>query len=119
MTDRYDKVPISDQTKRGMSLNIDDLGAIGRMLSLQDLVYDEQFEKIAKLIDKQSAIMLQVLTELGEVKSDIKDIKKEIVELRSDQNHLREDVGDLADRVGVVEKEVELIKKTLKKKGVL
>lgn len=47
---RYDNVPISEKTKKGMSLNSDDLQAIGRLLALQDDAYDEQFEQIfAKL----------------------------------------------------------------------
>jgi hypothetical protein len=48
----YDKVPISEATKKGMTLTIDDLAAIGRLLSLQDLVYDEQFEKMFSLLGK-------------------------------------------------------------------
>ena len=43
MTNRYDNIPISAETKKKMTLNIDDLAAIGRVLSLQDNVYDEQF----------------------------------------------------------------------------
>jgi uncharacterized protein YdcH (DUF465 family) len=43
---RYDNIPLSDATKKGMTLTIDDLAAIGRLLSLQDLANDEQFERI-------------------------------------------------------------------------
>ena len=51
MTDketRYDNVPLSEHTRRNMTLNSDDLQAIGRLLMLQDDVYEEQFEKIFK-----------------------------------------------------------------------
>ena len=48
MSDRYANVPISDKTRKGMVLTIDDLAAIGRLLSLQDNYYDEQFEKLFK-----------------------------------------------------------------------
>ncbi len=33
-TGRYDNVPISDKTRQGMTLTIDDLAAIGRLLTL-------------------------------------------------------------------------------------
>lgn len=54
---RYENVPLSEKTREGMSLNIDDLAAIGRLLSLQDLYYDEQFEKIFKAIEKIEKIL--------------------------------------------------------------
>jgi archaellum component FlaC len=59
MTDkntRYDNVPLSEHTRKGMTLNSNDLQAIGRLLMLQDDVYEEQFEKLCqgqKDIEKQ------------------------------------------------------------------
>ena len=52
MTNRYENVPLSEKTKSGMTLTIDDLAAIGRLLTLQDDYYDEQFEKINKKLDE-------------------------------------------------------------------
>lgn len=45
---RYSNIPISDQTKKGMTLTIDDLAAIGRLLTLQDDYYEELFERLEK-----------------------------------------------------------------------
>ena len=55
---RYENVPISDKTKQGMTLTIDDLAAIGRLLTLQDNYYDEQFEKIFKAVDEVQKILV-------------------------------------------------------------
>jgi ABC-type Fe2+-enterobactin transport system substrate-binding protein len=56
-TNRYDNVPLSDKTKKGMVLTIDDLAAIGRLLTLQDDYYDEQFQRI---YDRLGAIMAKL-----------------------------------------------------------
>lgn len=45
---RYSNIPISDQTKKGMTLTIDDLAAIGRLLTLQDDYYEELFERLER-----------------------------------------------------------------------
>ena len=59
--ERYDNPPISEKTRQGMTLTIDDLAAIGRLLSLQDDVYEEALEKINKRLSsierKQENIM--------------------------------------------------------------
>jgi hypothetical protein len=57
-TTRYDfeNLPISQKTRDGLtSENINYLSAVGRMLSLQDDVYDDKFEEIIKLIKDQTA----------------------------------------------------------------
>jgi hypothetical protein len=52
---RYDleNLPISEATRKGLTPeNINYIGAVGRMLSLQDEVYEEQFDKIVGLLKK-------------------------------------------------------------------
>jgi hypothetical protein len=53
---RYDlaNLPISATTRKGLTKeNIDQIGAIGRMLLLQDEVHDEQFGDIKLLLQEQ------------------------------------------------------------------
>lgn len=55
---RYDlkNLPISEDTRKGLTKeNIQYIGAVGRMLSLQDDVYEEQFDKVIQAIKDQSA----------------------------------------------------------------
>jgi chromosome segregation ATPase len=128
MTDRYDKIPISDQTKRGMSLNIDDLGAIGRMLSLQDLVYDERFTQQDETIKKEITAFREALKEdldtilsqvrsmavsLGEVRTSVKAMRKDINVLKSEFQAIKNEVGDLNERLTAVECDVVNIKEKL------
>jgi hypothetical protein len=48
MANRYDNIPLSEKTRQGMTLTIDDLAAIGRLLTLQDDYYDELFERVER-----------------------------------------------------------------------
>jgi len=57
MNNRYANVPLSDKTKAGMTLTIDDLAAIGRLLTLQDDYYEEQFNKIFKGMNEINKIL--------------------------------------------------------------
>lgn len=78
---RYDHVPISEKTKAGMSLNIDDLAAIGRLLSLQDNAYEEQFE--------------QILTSIGELRKDVNELKAKVQEITKVVDCVKLDVEKL------------------------
>lgn len=72
-SNRYDlsKVPISQTTRDSLDQNaINVLGTLGRMMSLQDLVIEEQFEEIK-----------EALTELN---VNIKKLRKDICRLRKD-----------------------------------
>jgi len=106
MTDRYANIPISKKTRAGMSLNIDDLGAISRLLSLQDDVYDEQFEKLFKLLDTQSIAIMSIVETLKEVKADLELLKTQVKDTQTELN-------DLIIRVDVLEADLDGIKDKL------
>lgn len=74
---RYENVPLSEQTKKGMTLKIDDLAAIGRLLTLQDDYYDEQFERIFKGLS-------EIMTKLEDHEKRIKRLEREF------KRHLKE-----------------------------
>lgn len=93
----YDKLPISDETKKGMSLNINDLGAIGRMLSLQDDVYDEQFTSLTEKIDL-------LLLGISGLKEDVANLKKQLDEMAIVVECTKKDVGELAVEVDKLKK---------------
>lgn len=93
----YDKLPISDETKKGMSLNINDLGAIGRMLSLQDDVYDERFTVLTEKIDL-------LLLGISGLKEDVANLKKQLDEMAIVVECTKKDVGELAVEVDKLKK---------------
>ena len=93
----YDKLPISDETKKGMSLNINDLGAIGRMLSLQDDVYDERFTVLTEKIDL-------LLLGISDLKKDVANLKKQLDEMAIVVECTKKDVGELAVEVDKLKK---------------
>ena len=82
---RYDNIPISDTTRKGMTLNIDDLGAIGRMLTLQDDVYNERLEEILKLLTNQGKAIENLTAQVKEItkivyctENDVEALKKDV-----------------------------------------
>ena len=93
----YDKLPISDETKKGMSLNINDVGAIGRMLSLQDDVYDEQFTSLTEKIDL-------LLLGINDLKLDVANLKKQLDDMAIVVECTKKDVGGLAVEVDKLKK---------------
>ena len=76
MKDRYNlsKVPISKKTRESLDENaINVLGTLGRMMSLQDLVTEEQFEKVFKKLD---AIHDELKTKYAELEDRINALEK-------------------------------------------
>lgn len=67
---RYENVPLSDKTKKGMVLTIDDLAAIGRLLTLQDDYYDDRFDKIERKLDS-------IMEKLDDHEKRIKRLERE------------------------------------------
>jgi len=92
---RYDNIPISDTTRKGMTLNIDDLGAIGRMLSLQDNVYDERFEEILKLLTNQGKAIENLTLTVGRLSDEVKEITRVVYCTKDDVKALKKDVDML------------------------
>ena len=58
---RYDNIPISEQTRKGMTLTIDDLSVIKRMFDLQDLIFEETLEKMNKSFNRRFGEQLKSL----------------------------------------------------------
>ena len=85
---RYDNVPLSDKTRQGMSLNIDDLAAIGRLLTLQDDAYDERFEELEAKFDS-------LLSEIKELKEDINDLREEVKCLGKTVDHTKDEIAEI------------------------
>ena len=117
--DRYENVPISDVTRQNMTMNSDDLQAIGRLLTLQDLVYDEEFASIKEALNFQREAYLVILDGMKELKgaiqslqTDIEGIKKDIGNLKIDLDKVTKTVDCTKDEVAVLIKDVEQLKFT-------
>ena len=79
---RYDHIPISEKTKAGMSLNIDDLAAIGRLLSLQDNAYEQTFDEILDAIK-------ELRKDVNELKAKVQEITKVVDCVKLDVEKLK------------------------------
>jgi hypothetical protein len=111
---RYDlaNLPISEVTRNGLTkANIQTIGAIGRMLSLQDDVYDEQFEKILRALEGQSLATREILTTITQLKDDVGDLKVEVIDLKKKIGELTTIVFSTRDEVAILKEEVEKLKK--------
>lgn len=83
---RYDNVPISDETRKGMTLNIDDLAAIGRLLSLQDLEYEDRFAELASYAKRQDIVQRDILDQITAINERIDKIEHR---LKSDDDRIK------------------------------
>jgi hypothetical protein len=81
MDGRYDNIPLSEQTKKGMTLTIDDLAAIGRLLSLQDNVYEEEFKRLNKRLDSIERKQESILKTLKDHEIRIKCLEEKVQRL--------------------------------------
>ena len=81
MDGRYDNIPLSEQTKKGMTLTIDDLAAIGRLLSLQDNVYEEEFKRLNKRLDSIERKQESILKTLKDHEIRIKCLEEKVQKL--------------------------------------
>lgn len=86
-TNRYEfaNLPISKKTAEGISQDgINLLGAIGRMLSLQDDVIEEKFDLILKSLDSLSSKVDRLNTRISSLEKIIKrhDVKINCLEQR-------------------------------------
>ena len=85
---RYDfeNLPISEETRKGLtSENINQIGTIGRMLSLQDEVYEDAFEKLTAMLTKR----------FDKLDKDIRKINREIAELKKKDLALEKKIEDV------------------------
>lgn len=80
MSGRYDNIPISEQTRKDMTLTIDDLIVIKRLFDLQDGAFEQMMENLAKQfldsIDKQTKLIQKIMKDVANIKKDVSDIKK-------------------------------------------
>jgi predicted nuclease with TOPRIM domain len=112
------KARTSEKTFQGMSLKIDDLAAIGRVLSIQDDAYDEQFDQIYKTLKDQQTINKEILSTLKELKGDIKDLKTRVAglelkigELSGKVDTTRGEMEKISIKVDCLDKDVQRLKK--------
>ena len=100
---RYDLVnlPISDITRKGLTTeNINYIGVVGRMLSLQDDIYEEHLDKIAILLEKQSCVLNQLMT-------DVRELKEKVDGLELAIDKINGKVITLEEKIKIIEKRLD------------
>lgn len=93
---RYDNIPISARTKEGMTLTCDDLQAIGRMLSLQDNVYEDRFDEVMGAI-------ATLHVKLDDLERDIFDHSLELEDHKNRLNNHEERLDELEGKLKFIE----------------
>jgi hypothetical protein len=73
---RYDQIQVSEETSRGMNLNINDLTFIKRVFDLQDLTNEEQNEKLVKDV---AEVIAPIHDQLEKMEKSICKIENSIV----------------------------------------
>ena len=106
MTDRYnfENLPISEKTKEGMKLSIDDVSILGRMMALQDDANDEEHEKIFKALDV-------ILKKISATNDNVTELRKEVAELRAEVASVDKRVSQVTKVVDQTKEEVQYLSK--------
>lgn len=113
MSDRYniENLPISDKTSQGMNLNINDISIIGRMLAVQDEVYEDSFRQLNDLIKSQNAL-LETNNKLVKWSVDeLKSLKLSVESLEVEVKNVAEIALKTRSEVEILKVEVDLLKK--------
>jgi len=103
---RYGNVPVSDETIKGMTLNINDIAFFKRFFDLQGESLEIEFNSIKQSLAFNREAMLSVMEKL-------KEIKAEIMELKGEVDSLRERVLKLSIDVDCHDTDIKMIKKEL------
>jgi septal ring factor EnvC (AmiA/AmiB activator) len=85
-SNRYDKVPMSEKSKSGMSLKIEDILYLQRMFCLQDAAFEDVLEdreqkmltSLAEIISSQNDIIFKQLELQTQT---LMEVKKEIISI--------------------------------------
>jgi hypothetical protein len=86
----FDKLPINPKTREGIQETINQLGCVGRMLSMQDNYFEELFEGLNTSLITINKTLATLVGQMAEVKEEL-------------ANH--------EDRIGCNEKEIAGIKR--------
>lgn len=106
---------LSAKTRAGMSVNIDDLGAIGRVLSIKDDADEERFEAIEKFMKDQVDINKEILSTLRELKDDILELNIKVAGLDTKIGELSGIVNATAGMVDKLKAKVDCVEKDVQK----
>ena len=108
----YDNIPISDETKKGMTLTIDDQAFIKRVLDRQD----EAIERyISETYDTHAGLICQSLAEVIQAHNDkifglLEEQNKSIAQIRDDIENIKESIGHLTLDIKDIRLEIKSLK---------
>ena len=122
------EVPISKETRSGMSLNIDDQKWIKVLLDLQNDSWSESFDKniseltgaLAEVIQDQNKCLFNALarmeksieilaTEIREVRAEVRELKSSIKEITNDLTNVKSKIKEHEFRIESLEKKIEVL----------
>ena len=75
---RYDQIQVSEETSKGMNLNINDLTFIKRVFDLQDTANEEQNEHLVKQV---AEVIAPIHSKLEKMEASIGKIENSIVDI--------------------------------------
>ena len=108
---KYDNIPISNKTKKGMTLTIDDRAYLQRMFCLQDEVttqyISDTYDKHAVLIcDAVREMLDEIKRDLKSIHLEIKGVRLEIKDINIEIENLRKRIADHDFRIGRLENKI-------------
>ena len=105
---KYDDVFISDLTRSGMTLTVDDCKFLKSILCRQDDDIEDQMGKLEeRLIGSVAKVLMEynknILEKLSEIQGDIIHIREDIREIKNDVLDIYKEINTLKTKIGKLE----------------
>jgi len=113
---RLENVPVSEEVKNGMSLNICDQQWIKRLLDMQaaaigediDIIITNLVKSLAQVVNEANQGMLRKLDEqsclINTIKNDVQQIKNDIIDIKKQLGEIDDEQHSHATRIAILEK---------------
>lgn len=98
---RYDNILVSERTKSGMSLNVNDIKFMIRLISTQD-DYNEEFI-VTEIKKRDEELTSQLAQTLGE---QLKGINSSLTAIASDINDIRNEIVKINKRLDATDEKI-------------
>lgn len=113
---RLDNVPVSEEVKSGMSLNICDQQWIKRLLDMQaaaigediDVIISNLVKSLAQVVSEANQEMLRQMNDhkclISGIKEDVQQIKNDIIDIKKQLGDIDDEQHSHATRIAILEK---------------
>lgn len=102
----YDKLPISEETRKGTNFNVNDISILSRYFMIQDAAAEEEKDEILQSLSKVMEAVQDLRSEVAELKKSVDELAKEVAYLKQADSQRENDIGQLQKEVSGISKQM-------------